>query len=133
MSAPEQPKKRQFWQIHLSTAVILSLFSGLYVLANCSGSTSYDPNLGDKELYLDYEVKYNEDSQPKAYGWPACMVLRSYESFEIRANHLCGSGDLKSKVFVKGALIDLGIFLVFVGFCLTFLEFLIRQREGRKR
>jgi succinate dehydrogenase hydrophobic anchor subunit len=64
MSEAEKPKKRAYWQIHLSTAVILVVVAGL-LLAFV---------IKEVQANLEYAAKLKYPA-PKATGWSKAVVL----------------------------------------------------------
>jgi hypothetical protein len=142
MSDSEKPK-RKFWQIHLSTAVLLTLVSGALIQINCrdrllqlsNGSNIVKNFDDDKVLLLMIGVR-------KQYGWPFIAVEYIHNGTDdLTIGIACPEGlsidlkadnDLKLKLthapFVYDFLVGLAVLIS----CGLSFEWLIRRREGRK-
>jgi hypothetical protein len=119
MSDNEAHEKSRFWQLHLSTAMTLTIEASLLALLNLSNPalTRYIPvndYLRGPEQYAGYGYGCHADCP---FGWPAPIVIGDKPN--IRIDVFCAVAD---------GLICFGIL------CATalILESVIRRREGRK-
>jgi len=117
MSEPEPPKKRRFWQLHLSTAVLMMLLAGT-ILYKVSQFRRHPRDLSwDIGWPIDAVTaypKWNEQNQ---------RVERDDGPFLIKFRYVVDWTSLATDIFI-----DVGIILSFVFVC----EWLICRREGRR-
>jgi hypothetical protein len=122
------PKKRRFWQLHLSTAVLLMLAAGGILWIETRErfvKAAYD--LEGDELKNYAKARFS-DSPPRwiskslvTRGWP----LWFYGYYELEATWITHFNAIG---LVIDSLVSIA-FLLIVGFS---LEWRIRRREGRK-
>jgi hypothetical protein len=120
------PRKRRFWQFHLSTAIVLMFIVGAYVFAN-----SYRQAL---RSFIDFHevVEFDESSRPILYGWPANFLVQMHERYNVNGTAV-GSGDRVSHLIWMGLAIDIGVLAALVGLTAIGCEWFIRRREAGKR
>jgi hypothetical protein len=115
--------KRKWFQIHLSTAIMLTLIAGLFLYPNIKGQEIYvtvgysSPKIGALESHLQY-------------GWPLPLLeptVGNHDGWSLGGPAL----PVHLSVSITGLLVD-GSFLIFIMFCSSFIfEYFIR-REARK-
>ena len=66
----DQPKKRPWFQVHLSTAVVLMFVAGGIMWANLSGEFAVLP-----KIYLGCPKSYRYDG----FGWPFRVFVEYYD------------------------------------------------------
>ena len=129
MSEPE--KKRRFRQIHLSTAVLLSLVTGIMLWANFEEWHGFEAEgkLGwpvKAELMDMKERQYfgkKGDVESKRYGF----AVRFFDSDSLES---CGPAS--TQAILRCYLPDFLIAFGFIGLTFISFEWLI-SREGRKK
>jgi hypothetical protein len=110
MSEPEKPK-RKFWQLHLGTAVGITVFLGVEIGANCHwGMEFYD--CFNKSPFGDRPHLYN-------IGWPI-----NFYHHDIP--------DGFSMLYPRQLAIDIGTNVIFLLIITFLIEYLIRRREAGK-
>ena len=132
MSEAEQPKKRRFWQLHLSTAVFLMLAAGL----------TLGTNIGHHKVGEPLDSGDNNRVCVESWGWPSYCVGRIL--WENQRGEIVGVSPIET-VFdwdypflllhlgVNGCLIfDIVVALLILIVVAFASEWLIRRREGRK-
>jgi hypothetical protein len=112
----EPPKKRRFWQLHLSTAIIMSVALGFVMLINIGRPSA---TFG---LY---------DGIQSWYGWPLPIYVTDYF-------YHCPNGGKHSFTYFHSehstALpVDAVSGLLFLYFAFRVSQYPIRRREGRKQ
>ena len=123
----EKPKKRRFWQLHLSTAVLLMLGAGGIGWPNSVARIEKFPGGGGESKY---------------YGWPmnfVCQIRWDYDNstetlFRYRLNDTYCEWAEAVK-FPLTFLIIIADLLSWTTILLSVavpFEYLIRRREGRK-
>jgi hypothetical protein len=127
MSDNALPRKRRFWQLHLSTAIVLSLVAGYAIHCNF---------LERKGVWLGGEDAYEFDVQMEIviYGWPSAVYYKFTDNgwyrdgrrFERFNKDDSWRFDFWAIIF---NLLSTFVILVASGWG---LEWLIRRREGRK-
>jgi hypothetical protein len=121
MSDEQPPKKRRFWQLHLSTAILLILTS--------AGLASLNGYKRSQMTGFGGVIEYDEGSQPIAYGWPANFITQSYTEWTYASGEKAkGVGSRITHYFWNGALIDIAVLLGILAVCAIILECLIRLR-----
>jgi hypothetical protein len=108
MSDEQKPKKRRFWQLHLSTAVISMLVIGFLLLKN---------------IHLYERLTISKE----AYGWPATI----YEAERVR-DAMYFPNIVFSPMNSEALFWDCIISIVIIAAFTVASEWLIRRREGRK-
>lgn len=87
LQAPQPKLKRRFWQIHLSTAVVMMLAASLLLYLNIVGLSGAPKTIGKYKLK---DFSWIEDSRdqvvdlqlvPKTFGWP--MSYRREEQMVV--------------------------------------------------
>ena len=117
MSELEKPKKRRFWQLHLSTTVALSLVTGMLLYAH---------------LFHVFGVLTGEEADVLAiFGWP--FPIFRWRNWDGRVPLMDYSWRTYSRWSVLEAIVaDVVISLGFIMMTILVLEWLIRRREARK-
>ena len=138
-----EPKKRRFWQFHLSTAVLLMFCAGLILYSNTNGRLGY-VWLASPSVSLGYVN----------YGWPICFLSGCYEveypkGYEVsERHHSPNAGEVIGKRIRFGPpfyledyypirwqtalAIDVAFAIAILVVVARISEWLIRNREGRK-
>jgi hypothetical protein len=106
MSESEPPKKRRFWQLHLSTAIVLMLIVAVGLGLN---------------LYGFVRTSYGFPMQ-RSYGWPLMVAVRNLETHET----LWFYSSVSALVINTFIIVSFTFNIAFV------LEYIIRRREARK-
>jgi hypothetical protein len=113
MSEPAEAKpKRRFWQIHLSTAVLLMVVAALFTWANCGWTKDF----------------YSDGSSVLGRGRPFIFQLYFYESSDIVNSSFMPSGYIE----YSAVLYDIAIGAAALLLAGIVSEYLIRRREGRE-
>jgi hypothetical protein len=136
----EAKPKRKFWQLHLSTAVLMMLFSGALLFANLStykgelrpcygavGNPVYTADGIPLRRISDIPTFY---TQTYCRGWPFNYWKVELDTGDSHYRFVSGSDN--PRYFYRNVGLDciLGVMLLAAA---TFtLEFLIRRREARK-
>ena len=131
MSESESPKKRRFWRIHLSTAVLVMLEIGVLLYLNMAGwrgvlaTQKLIVNFHDEDsMYRSTEELKRIDTE-SALGWP-------FRFFILPDMMISGSfmqGGLTGRYALFG---DVATSALLSGFTAFLSEYLIRRREARK-
>ena len=121
----EPPKKRRFWQLHLSTAIILMLVVSASIGLNLSIRIGQSRGCG--KLYSSIE---------DGYGFP-CPCYWKCVSFHLMEDNETGhltpyDEHAFTRIEYGRMLVDLIPILVLAGGTAVFCEWRIRRREGRK-
>jgi len=117
MSEAEPRKKRRFWQLHLSTAVLLMFVSGSLVGSN---TRDRDP------VYWD---SYFRGLRRVPTGWPFEFKQR-FETYDAENDKVLNAEEGPCNVWSLA-----GDIFTAIGICssVAFIsEWLIRRREGRR-
>ena len=124
MSEAEKPKRR-FWQLHLSTAVLLMLVTGGLMFANFQ----FGPELYAKLHDIPAPAR-NPLPSPKIFyrvrGWPF-MSSSIVEATPSQTNSYCW---LDGEAFMAGAVFNVPICILIICTFAFVCEYLIRRREG---
>jgi hypothetical protein len=143
----EPPKKRRFWQFHLSTALLLSLAGGLMLKLNSYPGVDAIPLQEMEDCLLDLKRRYGSRTDVwmlyLEYGWPETCIVRSGhvsvdeqdQTRRTEATLLAAKWDTEpaTTVHVFGIVIDGFVAaLVCLGSGIA-CEWLIRRREGRQK
>jgi hypothetical protein len=133
MSDEQPPNKRRFWQLHLSTAVLMMLYSAGFVGLNATPRS-------DTSHYGNYSILYIEEW----YGWPREFVWRqTWPETKMRpaevGSMICGYSYQRRRwpgcglaYALWGALPNLFVCMAGLAAVVFVSEHLIRRREGRK-
>lgn len=124
---PQPPKKRPWFQLHLSTCVVLMVVAGVLVWAN-----TLDRYHGQA---VTWGLLDNDDvlAQPEYYGWPKTAVVRNIFFKLTASKEVVNLPQMSSTHFLyPGGLINALVVLgILSGTCFVF-ESTLRRRE-RKR
>ncbi len=125
--------KRRWFQIHLSTAIVLMFVAGIFIWRNCqphTWGTLFSPKPDQHERGVQ-----PYDSRVIQYGWPNEIWVDQLPNAQQDWRYMNTEVKLpsQSKQVLYGKLLInlLDLFLLCAGIAF-FLEFLIRRRE-RKR
>ena len=115
--------KRNFWQIHLSTAIFLSISAGGLLLANSlwHSSRSFAAQSGGSAVY--------NDLKSEVQGWPYPARLRPAGDLPADKYHYHGRVEAGMDI---GKVQNLVVAFLILGGIAFACEWLIRRREGRK-
>jgi hypothetical protein len=109
--------KRRWFQIHLSTAIVLTFVSGGLLLLN---------------LRPDLRLSA-ERNKYASYGWPMALMTRNGEGvicFRCSENEYCDP--MRTSAFLRYAALDFIACTSGLLFVLVLCEYLTRHREARK-
>jgi hypothetical protein len=120
MDSMENAKpKRRFWQLHLSTAILMILVASLFIFVQTRGYEGrivVDLSKENSNSYALLGGKMAWDPGT-SYGWPFCFV------------HV---GHYKTQLLLLPALIELDSFILTIALPTIVCEYLIRRREARR-
>jgi hypothetical protein len=118
--APDRPPpKRRFWQIHLSTAVVMMVVAGFLAFLNFSKETF---NLGERPYNY-----FRSSEQFESYGWPWKWLTRqegTVQDFELRP--MAGRPWEFKLLSLTGSMV---VALLMLTGTAVALEYLIRRRS----
>lgn len=115
---PEAPKKRAWFQLHLSTCVVLMVVAGVLVWANCI--------YRDLGIFEKYEQAGKEvESRIMSYGWPFPLRQRIEPDPDRMMGFVKETWHVGS--FMMNALVALAILALIAIAC----ECVIRRRARR--
>jgi hypothetical protein len=144
MSETEPPKNRRFWQLHLSTAVLLMLASGPIVWLNTSSRFAIERKYED---YCRYSTGWrargwpfsafreririipkNQPSNWQIFDFEAIKKLSYYEDNEMFVMVFT----VQPSIMGINAVLDVLVAILILLPIASLLEWLIRRRECRK-
>jgi len=97
---PDAPKKRPWFQIHLSTVVILMFVAAGLVGSNCRTIWEKNPVLQWLPIKDQSDVPNHEYGWPwKAYGWHPCLFRDGADGYAKRITWAAVVGDLILALF----------------------------------
>jgi hypothetical protein len=124
----EPPKKRRFWQLHLSTAVGTMLIVGASMLLNLNGriSTYRMMDAPSKRVILEDGPKHGAKNRIQMkYGWPSeCCIVET-----VTRGHYSERREYWTQ---PAAVCNVGCCILWIVTAVIIPEYLIRRREGRK-
>src|SRR5476651_69291 len=110
--------KRRFWQIHLSTAVLLMFVSSGLLWANLTPKIFVNDDSGEK---LPSEVD--------GFGWPIICVLQFKN--QLGNPNLTNIGNYQYMIVKNRVMLDLSTGLLILILFWTTCGYFIRRREAR--
>ena len=146
------PKKRRFWQFHLSTAILFMLAAGgimwrnaipVYELIRCDSEIAAPVTITDAMNTQAYNIRemnwsYNQYLRIRKYGWPLqfweCRNAVYAEDWKwLERNSSMNDSDWLTDSNGKLNLaFNLSVWIGCLLFTTAAFEWFLRRREGRK-
>ena len=133
MSEAEKPKRR-FWQIHLSTALLLMIILSTMIWANMRSRVESTKNFTDMPyIIMRYGFPFTNyereaDSLAERYESATAYLLTNWSPTDPNDNVV----PWRRETFRFAIAANFCFLLIVLGISWYCLEFLIRRREGRK-
>ena len=148
----QAPKKRAWFQIHLSTAVVLMFAAGglfwinvytqYFTYHTCNGASRYLPDQAIRERFSDYDAELDQLGtvrfNHKQIGWPRpCFryIVAGFGHFNRQLQFVQTSswrGYVESDFDLNAALLDVAVIVMLLLLVCVLCEVRIRWRDQRE-